>query len=45
MSLESSTLMEFIYRTLAGRKKFYRAGEALSAGGLKFLAFFGYFLW
>jgi hypothetical protein len=31
--------------TPAGRKKFYRAGEALREGGLKFLAFFGYFLW
>jgi hypothetical protein len=36
--------MEFVYGTLAGRKKFYRAGVALRGVGLKFLAFFGYFL-
>jgi hypothetical protein len=33
-----STLIKSHDETLVGRKKFYRAGEALREGGLKFLA-------
>ena len=46
--LESFSPGEFLFGTLVGRKKFYRAGVASSGGGLKFLVpmiiGIGYFL-
>ena len=46
--LESFSPGEFLFGTLVGRKKFYRAGVASSGGGLKFLVpmiiRIGYFL-